>query len=321
MSSLAIGNVINGNDYQVYGYTETSNGFSLNIHNNVTMADLAYIRIVFPTADVGDNPAISVNEPIKEKVAGFLADDVKVKVENVVGDVGGTTPDWNAAEGEAGHIKGRTHYKELVELLPENTHKVEDSMFFADCSFAFETGNTYQVMYNGTKYSCVSFSFTNDGGTFSVIGNGASLGLDDTGEPFCALIENGALAVFVMDEADEVTISISAYQYRKIPMPYMPNLVITVLNEHLLNDSSNIAEMQLDTTELVEALKNNIPVYLDITNIKGTSCRLSVVHWESFGYELDFYPVDKALISLYAWIMGLNKNICEPFTLQINMAD
>lgn len=186
MSSLAIGNVINGNDYQVYGYTETSNGFSLNIHSNATMADLAYIRIVFPTADVGDNPAISVNEPIKEKVAGFLADDVKVKAENVVGNVGGTM--------ETGAI-----------ILPETTLDGEDGQY--TCVFGGDglvNGETCEVTYNGQKYLC-TIREQDDGFLF---GHNPGWG-KDKGIPFVCGVTEGILVCMPLDGATSVTLSIA----------------------------------------------------------------------------------------------------------------
>ena len=86
-SNMGIGNVVNGNATYVTNYTETSDGCSFAIPTNATLTNngLAYIRMVYPISGVGSNPSISLNQPISESVAGFLADDVKVKAENIVG--------------------------------------------------------------------------------------------------------------------------------------------------------------------------------------------------------------------------------------------
>lgn len=69
----------------------------------------------------------------------------------------GGIPDWNAAEGEPGHVLNRTHWAEggLVELLPETTLTTDDEGF-ADIAadFTLIAGDVYTVVYNGTAYQC-----------------------------------------------------------------------------------------------------------------------------------------------------------------------
>lgn len=86
-ASMNITHVVNGNADFVTNYTETADGCSFVIPNKATLTnqDMAYVRFCFPTSGVGANPSISLNQPISESVAGFLADDVKVKAENIVG--------------------------------------------------------------------------------------------------------------------------------------------------------------------------------------------------------------------------------------------
>ena len=86
-NNMTIAHVVNGNADFVTNYTETADGCSFVIPNSATLNNkgLAYIRLSFPTSGVGANPAISINKPISETEAGFLADSIKVKDENVIG--------------------------------------------------------------------------------------------------------------------------------------------------------------------------------------------------------------------------------------------
>ena len=92
VANLAIGNIAtNAATSMVTNYTETVMGCSLEIANSVGMNNLgiAYMRMSFPMTGVGIAPAIAIDEEIKETIAGFLAPDIKVHAENVVGLMGG----------------------------------------------------------------------------------------------------------------------------------------------------------------------------------------------------------------------------------------
>lgn len=85
-SSMANANVRSASNDYVTGYTETTDGCSFKIPSSAPLSNnnLTYVRFVFPTSGMGANPAIAVNQKIEETVEGFLADGVKVKVDNVV---------------------------------------------------------------------------------------------------------------------------------------------------------------------------------------------------------------------------------------------
>ena len=70
----------------VLEYVETEDGCSFKISSRQSLTDLGYkyLRICFPLPDVGENPMIAIDEPIKYKAEGFLGDGVKVKGEAVV---------------------------------------------------------------------------------------------------------------------------------------------------------------------------------------------------------------------------------------------
>lgn len=245
------------------------------------------------------------------------------------GTGGGGQADWNANEGEAGHVLNRTHYREIVDLLPETTVPLDEAegVYMFDSNMTFTEGETYFVKWNGVEYTCVAWSVSEDdgeGGTVTIgfIGNKMFMEGEDTGEPF-VFANLGALVAYPFDTLPEITASISAYQYRKIPAEYLPSYVVTVLQEHITTGSDNVARMSFDTTELVYALENNIPVWLDISDMKEyvANARLLVIHWDTLYAPLSTQPKDKTFVCLYAYKVGLNQNLCETFTVFVNQDD
>lgn len=72
--------------------------------------------------------------------------------------------DWNAAEGEVGHVLNRTHWTETgeVEVLPEITVRFDDegvSTLLAPV-LELEIGKEYTVTWNGTEYKTVGIDVT-----------------------------------------------------------------------------------------------------------------------------------------------------------------
>lgn len=76
-------------DLYAYKYEETDDGFKLTIKDVDSAGwpcntEMAYIRLQVHKTALGENPMISVNEEIKYTYAGFLADGIQVKGENVL---------------------------------------------------------------------------------------------------------------------------------------------------------------------------------------------------------------------------------------------
>lgn len=135
---------------------------------------------------------------------------------------GGAQADWNAAEGEPGHVLNRTHWSdgvETVEILPPCTPMYDESegwFFLADAP-ALEGGKTYTVNYNGIEYTCVGIDGRQVDAMGVVIGDvytfsGGMLGTAPTGEPFVLVsaFDAGMQAIVIIDltGATEVTLSI-----------------------------------------------------------------------------------------------------------------
>ena len=81
--TVNIATLLKGNGYYV-NYADTSGGCSLEINNVGELKNVQYVRLVFPIVGVGENPMISIDDPVKYTAEGFLSDGVKVKGESVV---------------------------------------------------------------------------------------------------------------------------------------------------------------------------------------------------------------------------------------------
>ena len=98
-------------------------------------------------------------------------------------------PNWNANEGETGHVQNRTHWTEYnasVEVLPENALVFADNSIRINHPFALTVEKSYTVNWKGVAYNCVAQEYTIDDLVFIALGDvGAFDGKVDTGEPFC----------------------------------------------------------------------------------------------------------------------------------------
>lgn len=105
------------------GYSETDNGCVFTIGTIAAISGVAFVRITVNNSCMGDAPMVAINQEIKYTVEGFLADGVKVKAENVLGDVasGGGIPyivgDSTTAGVWTGTYEGITEYYEGLTVL------------------------------------------------------------------------------------------------------------------------------------------------------------------------------------------------------------
>lgn len=79
-------NHIVANDQSSFYNSElTDNGFIITIANTASMTNVAYVRFCIYKTGIGTKPVIAVDEEIKYTQEGFLADNIKLKAENVIG--------------------------------------------------------------------------------------------------------------------------------------------------------------------------------------------------------------------------------------------
>lgn len=147
------GLLVAGDNYYV-GYAETDGGFVCTINSVNALANVAYARFSVYKTQWGTHPMMAIDEEIKYTVEGFLANSVKVKVENVVGlnpdgsfdasgfvkSVNGNTPDEN------GNVE--------IDLPDDGGHFVEGAgelVFSHTATFATDSEATLGVPVPGVS--------------------------------------------------------------------------------------------------------------------------------------------------------------------------
>lgn len=155
-------------------------------------------------------------------------------------------PDWNAAEGEAGHILNRPFYKESGETVilaeTELEYSADSGGYMAEIAEVPAVGATVTTVWNGVTYSSTVYAGSAIAEGVVIFGNvyglygdeGASaFGVPavDTGEPFAIMCaaEDGAAFMMVAPldgSTDNLTLSVSvaAEVIHKIPEEYLPGL-------------------------------------------------------------------------------------------------
>lgn len=163
------------------------------------------------------------------------------------------TPDWNANEGEPGHVLNRTHYVETVksEWLPETVCEFTEDMEGL-CPLGEKTitaGATYKVTWNGVEYICVAEYVVGIG--VNVFGNISYFddSLPGYTEPFAALVMDGQ-AMLMTFEALPLTATVSieeiAEVYHPLDRRYLPasSYIITDVTDTTVNESyDNFADI------------------------------------------------------------------------------
>jgi len=217
--------VLIGNGSYFVGYEETEDGCKLTIKNPDTVA---YITVSAYTSTLSSNPVISVNEEISYTQEGFLADGIKVKAENVVGNVsgGGGATSWEdlGSKYEEGTV--------LAEMSPPfvGAEVAGMDMFVFPEAFPLAEGKEYTINWNGTPFTCICAHMEMSGATGLGLGNiGMLTGGTNTGEPFCLGVFDQADAPFPgaampLDGTTSLTISITANLEKITPVPekYLP---------------------------------------------------------------------------------------------------
>lgn len=161
-------------------------------------------------------------------------------------------PDWEAAEGEAGHVLNRTHWVESGELLPETTLTANENgaIYFPD-GVVFEVGETYGITYNNTPYTCTavdSRTLDPEVAGIVVLGNPAVLGASDTGEPFAVLYRLGYGAAIVdLNGATSCTVAVSTSgeMVHKLDEKFLPDTVMMKVDRTHWEDADGTVH-QLD---------------------------------------------------------------------------
>ena len=156
---------------------------------------------------------------------------------------GGAQPDWNAAEGEPGHILNRP-FGESTEVLFDQWVELVDAdgdvgVYTGPFPELLEAANTYNITYNGNVYKCVPLDALSAGyPTF--IGNTSVMGGADTGEPFAIVVvedpDVGGIGTSIMSCAGDTsaTIRIEKFVIHTIDPKFLPDGVPCVQQGELV---------------------------------------------------------------------------------------
>lgn len=88
----------------------------------------------------------------------FTPEEQQQMVQQTAGLV---SADWNAAEGEPGYIRNRTHWEEGTAVcLLEDYHAGGANPWRVRDVPCFIVGETYTVIWNGVKYACVAQDYS-----------------------------------------------------------------------------------------------------------------------------------------------------------------
>ena len=148
------------------------------------------------------------------------------------GGMGGA--DWNAAEGEEGYVRNRTHYHQKQILLPETkvifgSGGVQDDR--ADVPFvSLVVGESYTVNWNGREYITQARDISATAGTEAYglgnLGSLSGINMEETGEPFIMefvpLFKVGLCMTADGSYGSENTVSIVKETLCKLPGKFLP---------------------------------------------------------------------------------------------------
>lgn len=157
--------------------------------------------------------------------------------------------DWNAAEGEPGHVLNRTHWVEngMVEIPAQGEWmEIDDMMAFVGNTVGLEVDKTYVVNWDGTDYECVArdlSSFTGGEAFGALLGKAANMGFDDTGEPFAMMdITGQGFMLYGFDGASNHTFTIhhKAETIHKLDGKFLPDNVAFVEKGILLGETDAV---------------------------------------------------------------------------------
>lgn len=181
-------------------------------------------------------------------------------------DASGAQADWNAPEGEPGHVLNRTHYDYIAKVVEEITINASSQETTFTAASPIVIGETYSIHWGDEIYVCEAVDgsvMAPEGAGYPVLGNyGNLIGGTDTGEPFVIMVMGTNGMVIGFGEDIEITFSIDGKTTKKISEKYLPAFVKScVVPVNSLEDK--ITKITLDTTELAEAIKNNYPIYIE----------------------------------------------------------
>lgn len=206
---------------------------------------------------------------------------LKKIMQNGGGSGGGAQSDWNAAEGEPGHILNRPFYDavENAVVLPETIPQfVEEYGGFAVPDvIPLIDGKQYTVKWNGVDY--VTTAIYMDG--VLAMGNMGAMqeGYPVSDDPFVIIAfdpnlaeQNGVGVLIVpLDGSESITLSITgpARVIKTIPVNLLPRYTIVLAKDEEVetSDGTQYITSSANYDDFAELVYNGAEVWVDITEM------------------------------------------------------
>lgn len=213
-------------------------------------------------------------------------------------------PDWNASEGEAGHVANRTHFVDASGVVHKLNNKYIDADWMAtsedytavetiipeqkvtstwsNLQYNLQPGIEYDVIINDAVYPCVAW-----GSGAVQLGNNTSLSKNDY--PFCVFwaggTANGGMFFYDSDVfSSPIYLKVTEHAYTKyntLPDEFLPKSVVKTVNGAKPDEKGNV---QIET--------GGGSASIDVTAQVGQTIRVTEVDadgkptkWEAADYQ------------------------------------
>ena len=158
--------------------------------------------------------------------------------------------DWNANEGEPGHVLNRTHWMESEhKVLLDTTVTTSNSMAYLMQKTELQEGQICTVTFGGQEYSCTCRYVAYAGFLALAIGNTFPLDGNNTGEPFVVLympLMNVTYVVVLLQDGEySIKVEGEVKTYRTIPSAFLPK-PCWMIEFDLDNPSIDVTRIELE---------------------------------------------------------------------------
>jgi hypothetical protein len=211
---------------------------------------------------------------------------------------GGAPADWNASEGEAGHVLNRTHYALPDEILVSNADIVageDGEMYFEITPLSLPmseySGKKFAITLNGVEYTRSPLYLDEDSGEMLFLGNyEAVLGTGDNGDTFVLGIginEGVYMGVlFMLDGSTSARISVTVLGDCK---ELDKKFIRTAVHEILEGDTFEFIATNDDASEDGKSGSTQIITTENLVErALGKTCHFNIL---LEGERYDFYPI------------------------------
>lgn len=195
-------------------------------------------------------------------------EDCLCDLESRIPEPGGSSSqsNWNAAEGEPGHVLNRTHWRDVKEtVIWEQTVTISEGMFFGSLTgetIPLVVGDTYTVLWGGVSYECVCKTGEYMGYETITVGNMALGGGENTGEPFAiSTIVGFGWGIFAVSDGEyHFKIIGNEYTYHVIPPEYLGGSKPYYITLESDENHNTIYETDVTEDEVFNAIRSGYQI-------------------------------------------------------------